>query len=60
MINHRRPALEGLGSTHNPNLVPLLHAIEFVMKKLYGRVDLTTLGLANDLPFQTCGVTSWD
>lgn len=59
-MKHRRPAPKGLGLADNPNLVPLIHAVEFVMKKLHGRMDLTTLGLANDLPSQTCGIASLD
>ena len=35
----------------NPNLVPLLHTPEFVMRKLHGGADLMTPGLANDPPF---------
>lgn len=36
---------------HNPNLVPLLHTPELVMRKLCGGADLMTPGLANDPPF---------
>lgn len=36
---------------NNPNIVPLLHTPEFVMKKLHGGADLMTPGLANDPPF---------
>ncbi|KAJ5578114.1 uncharacterized protein N7459_007078 [Penicillium hispanicum] len=36
---------------HNPNLVPLLHTPELVMRKLHGGADLMTPGLANDPPF---------
>lgn len=36
---------------HNPNLVPLVHTPEMVMKKLHGGADLMTPGLANAPPF---------
>lgn len=36
---------------HNPNLVPLVHTPEMVMRKLHGGADLMTPGLANDPPF---------
>lgn len=36
---------------HNPDIVPLLHTPEMVMRKLHGGADLMTPGLANDPPF---------
>lgn len=35
----------------NPDLVPLLHTPEMVMRKLHGGADLMTPGIANDPPF---------
>lgn len=36
---------------HNPNIVPLLHTPELVMRKLRSGADLMTPGLANEPPF---------
>ncbi|KAJ5082617.1 RNA binding protein Ligatin/Tma64 [Penicillium argentinense] len=36
---------------HNPDIVPLLHTPEMVMRKLHGGADLMTPGIANDPPF---------
>lgn len=36
---------------HNPDLIPLLHTPEMVMRKLHGGADLMTPGIADDPPF---------
>ncbi|KAJ5180681.1 hypothetical protein N7492_003891 [Penicillium capsulatum] len=41
----------------NPDLVPLLHTPEMVMRKLHGGADLMTPGIANDPPFDKRAVT---
>lgn len=36
---------------HNPDLIPLLHTPEMVMRKLHGGADLMKPGIADDPPF---------